>query len=138
MKIFEEYLDEIGTEIIDLTSDESLKILKKWKSIYSPIKNKNKVYAFDFEWQLFDGDFYPSVEGEDAIIKYEGLYCNKYYIFLGDKMDGIFLCTNKNGLLPKFGLIFTNMMVCDNEFNWTMCYTMEGEFGPYFAEKINI
>ena len=84
-----------------------------------------------FDWHTFSHGYYERLSGRPAELRYKELSAMRYFILgselridVGYRVDGALVD------LSEFG---QDLSVVPENFEWTMAYTHELGFGPYFA-----
>jgi len=120
------------------------KIEQNWRKNFSlNLKKQTGKWIVDgYDWHIFSRKFKKCYKGEIAINKFIKLDDQKLFIgiYNSNNIDIIYSCQSKklNFLLNLNEFLLKEGLLCDIylysiDFSWTMVYTHENNFGPYFS-----
>ena len=135
-------IDYMTDSVVEELSDEAIeKVMKDWELVYCPLskKEKEKIYFNDFKWHVFSNKAYQSIEGKNALQKYNEQVSRIFYVIPELKVwpeETAFIC--KSLPSPELATKLKDFYVFPKNLAWSMAFTHEhGWLGPYFAKHKN-
>ena len=125
-------IEQKSIELARLTARQSYEVQKGWLEVFAQnTKTKTGEYIKgDLMWHSFSLKHEECLQGIAALEKYKKQSRCKLFIFDHDLADCYF-CIPKE--LPDFSGLGGDIYVSEINYKWTMVFTHEVGFGPYYA-----
>ncbi len=132
-----DFLDKNKVSYVSLSKKDSFKVQKKWLDVFAQnVFNSCAHWVYDgYKWHGFLNGWELSVEKEKAILEIESATIEPFYLF---NENGRLCLMCNAGSYPKFDWYNDDIYILNESLLWTMVYTHELGYGPYFAHSNNL
>ena len=131
----EDFLNQRKIACSNLDKKEIYRLRQEWRSVFSICLHQQtgKWRIGDIDWHTFSYKHAVHVGGAKAQDSYKSISGMSEIVIIDENAGIGFRCTV--GELPDLTEIGRDLYVFPISLDWTMVFTHEQDFGPYFSRK---
>lgn len=135
--VFNALIDQ-GAAPSTLPQKEVWDLLRAWRTAFVPevLAATGRPVHLGFEWHAYSYEFSRALEGDLAFAAYQARAVTDYVVL--SAWSGASFGFRCAGPLPDFRGKRWDVIVTPLDLVWSMVFTHEDRFGPYFAEKFDL
>ena len=105
------------------------------KAVVPQVKQSTgRAVHLGYDWHAFSYGFTPAKSGSVAKENYQRVLLGDYLVLSAwSKLDFGFRCSSSEK--PDFSNLHMDVLVTSTDFSWSMIFTHEQGFGPYFVRR---
>ena len=127
-------LRALGADVERLSADETAQLQIRWREEFAgditdvPLATSSGGY----DWHVFSYERVFAVVGDEAVREYASCSAREFWVLPHGRNGGLAV---RSDVLPDLRRRRRDAYVVPKDFEWTMVYTHEAEFGPYFTTR---